>query len=364
MSITGNIRKILFVTLWCVVGAGALVLLIAAINSRNNKSCKGYKIEITGASGLIFIDKKEVINILADSNEKITGKPIASFNLSQMETEVEKNPWIKKAQVFFDNNEILRVNITEREPVARIFTAGGSSFYIDSSGVSLPLSDRLAVKIPVFTSYPYEKIKTHGADSILLLQIKKLSWHILKDSFWMAQIAQVDITPAKTFEMTPVIGNHVIEFGDGNDYERKFNRLFIFYKEVLSKTGFDKYSRINVAYKGQVIGTRKGSGITKSDSLQAIKNIQQLIKSARQMQADTARQQHTKPTNYDLVSNSTDSAHVISNPRSNPPLEKPKVKTVFANAKPVSSSKPPVKKQIPVKPNSENQKPKAVMPKN
>jgi cell division protein FtsQ len=377
MSLTGNIRKIFFISLWSMAGGGVLVLLVAAIKSRSSKACKGYEISINDGSGKSFINKKDLINMITDSgSEKLTGKTIASFNLQQMETKVEKNPWIKKAQLFFDNNEILRIHITVKEPVARIFTVGGNSFYIDSSGAQLPLSEKAVTKIPVFTDYPFEKIKTHGADSIMLQQIKKLSSYIFKDSFWMAEIEQVDITPSKTFEMIPVIGNHIIEFGDGNDCEKKFNRLFIFYKDVLSKTGFDKYSRINVAYAGQIIGTKKGSGITKADSLLAIKNIQQLIRSARQMQADTAKQQNVKPLenttsneqsamNYDLVAENADSVQHIANPKSNPSLEKPKAKPVTVKPKPVvAQSKPPLKKPSPVKTNNKNQKPKAVMPKN
>ena len=340
MSLTGNIRKILFASLWVVIGAGVLVLLIAAIKSRNSKACKGYDISINGKTGKLFIDKKQLINVITDSGtEKLTGKIIANFNLRKMESDINKNPWIKKSELFFDNNGLLRITITVREPVARIFTVGGSSFYIDSSGAQLPLSEKAFTKIPVFTDYPYEKIKTHGDDSVMLQQIKNLSTYIINDSFWMAQIEQVDITPLKTFEMVPVVGNHLIEFGDGNEYEKKFNRLFIFYKDVLSKTGFDKYSKINVSYAGQIIGTKKGSGITKADSLLAIKNIQQLIKSARQMQADTAKQQNVKPLenttsneqqamNYDLATDNADSVQHISNPKSNPSAEKPTTKTV------------------------------------
>ncbi len=74
----------------------------------------------------------------------------------------------------------------------------------------------------------------------------------------------------------------------------------------------DKYERIDVSYAGQVIGTRKGSGQNRYDSLQGIDNIRQLIRSAQQLQPDTVRQQNIRPlehstqtdqnlTNYDLV---------------------------------------------------------------
>ena len=59
--------------------------------------------------------------------------PLHAIDLASMENELQKSQWIKNAELFFDNNNVLQVRITEREPVARIFTTSGSSFYIDSS---------------------------------------------------------------------------------------------------------------------------------------------------------------------------------------------------------------------------------------
>ncbi|HTQ64649.1 MAG TPA: hypothetical protein VMI12_07605 [Puia sp.] len=322
MDIKANIKKILFILVWCVSGGGVLALLIAAINMKNSKTCKNYKIEFSGKGRPIFIDQKQVIAMLAgEGSFQITGKKMVSFDLRRMEELLKKNVWIRDAQLFFDNNQVLRINITEREPVARVFTTEGTSFYIDSSCAQLPLPVKSSLRLPVFTGFPAEKIRLHGPDSALADQMRKLSQYISKDPFWSADIQQINITPEKTFEMVPTVGNHLILFGDGNDYEKKFRRLFIFYKNMLSKTGFDKYSRLDVEYTGQVIGTRKGSNISKSDSLQVVRNILQLIKQASQLQVDTVRQ-NIKPlehntvteqtlTNYDMVGEDEDSVPKI-----------------------------------------------------
>lgn len=306
------------------MGAGVLVLLVAAIGYRNSKVCKGYRVDISGASGVLFIDKRQIADLLSGSAGpgKWQNKPTAGFDLRRMETVLEKNVWIKDAQLFFDNNGVLRVNVTEREPVARIFTVDGNSFYIDSSGAQLPLSDKLTVRLPVFTDYPAPKIKMRGRDSLLTVQVRQLSMFIRSDSFWMAQVAQLDITPERTFELVPTVGNHLIGFGDGNDYEDKFHRLFVFYKEVLSRAGFDKYSRVDVAYAGQVIGTRKGSEGSRQDSLQGMRNIREMIRAAQHLQSDTIHQREMRPledptqteqtlTGYDLI---PETQNPINNP--------------------------------------------------
>src|SRR5882757_6741425 len=106
MSIKGNIRKILFVAIWLVVVAGILVLLLAAINKKNSKTCKSCRVEINGGSKRLFLDQKEIIDLLPE--EKLVGKTIVSIDLHKMEAMLKKNVWIRDAQLFFDNNNVLR----------------------------------------------------------------------------------------------------------------------------------------------------------------------------------------------------------------------------------------------------------------
>jgi len=293
-----NIKKVVTAIFWCFAGAGGVVLLVAAIRYRNNNVCKGYRIEITGPKTIdrLFIDRKGISDLLTAAGAgKGQGRPIQQFDLRHLETALEKNVWIRDAQLFFDNNGILQVRISEREPTVRVFTTSGGSFYVDSSGVQLPLQEKFAAHLPVFTGYPASKIMTTGQDSLLTIGVLQLSRFIRRDSFWMAQIAQIDITPEKTFELEPEIGDHRIAFGDATDIAAKFHRLWLFYNAVLSKVGMDKYERIDVSYEGQVIGTRKGSEQSRYDSLQGLENIRQLVRSAQQMQPDTLRHQNVLP---------------------------------------------------------------------
>lgn len=283
---------------WCFAGTGGVILLVAAIRYRNNNVCKGYKIEIKGTklANSLFIDRKGIVDLLTAAGAgKGQGKPIQSFDLHRLETALEKNVWIKEAQLFFDNNGVLQVRISEREPVARIFTSSGNSFYIDSSATQLPLQEKFAAHLPIFTGYPAAKIQTTGQDSLLTIGMLQLTSFIRRDSFWTAQIAQIDITPEKTFELEPEVGDHRITFGDANDMAAKFHRLFVFYNQVLSRVGMDKYGRIDVSYEDQIVATRKGGEQSRYDSLQGLENIRQMIRSAQQLQPDTLRHQNVLP---------------------------------------------------------------------
>jgi len=281
-----KIYRILAVAAWCLIGIGVCILLGAAVKDRSIKSCRGYEIDINGSSDANwFIDKKDILNIItSDGATAIRGRQLQRFDLKVLEDKIERNVWIADAQLFFDNKGILQVNVKERQPVARVFSVNGSTFYIDSSGKLLPVSDKIVAKLPVFTGFPPVTNKILKKDRPLTNDIIELSRFIYANPFWMAQIAQVDIHGNREFDIVPVIGNHLVELGSAEDHEKKFNRLMNFYKQVLAKTGMDKYSKIRLQFRDQVVAVKKEGFISKYDSLKVISNIQQLILSSRILQ--------------------------------------------------------------------------------
>jgi len=281
--------------LWCLLGGSALALLIAAINHKNSSLCSGLAVEINEGGKANFLDKGMVTEILLDGGIKdLRDKKMASVNIQKLENLLRKNPWIQDVQLYFDNNQILKVRIQERQPIARLFTVSGMSFLIDSSGMQLPLAAHSVFNLPVFTGYPDQKFGLHK-DSALNQQIRNLSVFLSRDPFWSNQIQEVHIISDQTFQMTPLIGNQVIEFGDGSDYENKFHHLFVFYRKVLTQIGFEKYTSIKLAYSGEIIATRKQGFISKTDSIQAHRNVMEMIRLAQKMESDTGKIREIKP---------------------------------------------------------------------
>ncbi len=295
MNIKAPIKRFFTITLWCLLGASGLAILIAAINSKNGSLCQGLELEINGGDKAYFLNKKDLVFLLENEGLKdLRDKKITSIDLLRMEGLLRKNSWIKDAQLYFDNNQKLKIRIRERQPFARIFTVAGNSFMIDSSGMQMALPERTVFSLPVFTGYPEEKFGMRR-DSAMDHQIRNLALFLSKDSFWSNQIEEVNISSGKTFNMTPLIGNQTIIFGDGNNYENKFHRLFVFYKQVLSQTGFDKYTGFNLTYNDQVVAIRRQDMISKADSIQARKNVMEMIRLAEKMETDTASVREIKP---------------------------------------------------------------------
>ncbi len=95
-----------------------------------------------------------------------------------MEDRLERDPWIHNAELFFDNKRVLRVTIEENQPVARVFTLKGNSFYIDSNLQRLPLNSRHTPRLPVFTGFPGERYPFKGKDSVLMEEVKDMAMFI------------------------------------------------------------------------------------------------------------------------------------------------------------------------------------------
>jgi len=273
-----TIRKILFVMLWVCIGGGLLTLLIAAISKKNREDCTDYTITIKNSAENLFIDANDIRKLLkSGAGFEIKGKKISEINLKKLEQLLRNNVWIRKAEMWFDNRNVLHVEVYEREPIARIFTTAGNTFYIDSTEKKLPLSDRLSARVPVFTGFIDRKVYS-AKDSLLLTDVKNIATYIKNDPFWMSQVSQISITPERNFELSPVIGDHLIKLGNGKDIEKKFNRLMTFYKQVLAQKGFDSYTTIDVQYAGQVVGTRRGTEKNRVDTMMLKRRVNEMLK--------------------------------------------------------------------------------------
>ncbi|MBK7884312.1 MAG: hypothetical protein IPJ81_11335 [Chitinophagaceae bacterium] len=350
------IKKWLATALWISVGMGTITLLVAAIIKKDAQQCKGVDIEIKDINNNFFVDKKDVLNIISRiTNNNINGMQIGAFDLRKIENELEKNVWIKSAELYFDNNALLNVLITERQPVARVYTTGGETFYLDSALARLPLSAKFSARIPVFTGFPSDKIVLSKNDSFLLKDISIISNAIYKDSFRMAMIEQIDITLARTFEMIPKIGNQIIVLGDATDIEEKFDKLKLFYEGVLPKAGLNKYSVINLQYKSQIVAKRKDAEDVAADAARTVQIMQIIAANAAREAAEGVQ-----AIVQDNDNNSADSTIIEQSiQREEESIDEAAAKPVViikkdSITKPVVTKTPVIVKPIPAKPTNTN----------
>ena len=349
---------------WLLVISGITTLLIAANRKQKEHLCKQVLIGIRGTGEKFYIEKEDVVQMVeATANGSLLQKPVTSIDLAKLEKALETNLWIKTAELYFDSKDALHVFIEEREPIARIFTVEGNSFYIDSSGHKMPLLDKLSARVPVVTGF-IDARKLSAKDSVLLREMKQVAFFIYSNKFWNAQIGQIDINADRKFELIPVIGDHVIKLGNGEKVEEKLNRLYVFYKQVMSKTGFNKYAALNIEYDGQVVAVQKGT-TSVVDSIQLQMNIEALMNKSGMQNMEEENLPEQKINAVVKTDSTVRNTPIQNNPvpvKTNPnPSELNQTKSIpiaIGTAKTTNQSKPLQKPKQQVK-----MKPKAVMKK-
>jgi cell division protein FtsQ len=251
-------QKIVINILWSIAAAALIVLFVVSWKAKSEKQLTDIQVELVGESAqALFMDEIAIRSILNEQGVK-AGIPLEKINLTQLEKFIEKTEWVKNAEFFINNKLVLEVKIEQRIPIARVFTASGTSFYIDNEGSRLPLKQLTVLNLPVFTGFPTDQLKLSRPDSVLLKDVLFFAKTIQKDSFFMAQVAQVNIEPNGTFQMVPTLGDHLVLLGTVDQLEDKLNRLFTFYKKVWLGSGVNAYQYIDCRFNHQVVALKKG----------------------------------------------------------------------------------------------------------
>ena len=264
--------QVLTIILWISIGGGITVLLISAVAKEQKNLCKEVVVEFEDQLPFRMLDEDEIIYALwpAAKNTYPVGKPVLSIDLFALEKQLEKNPWIKEADLYVDQSKKLHLRVEQRKPVARLFTPEGSSFYIDDQYALLPVKLAAVVTLPVFTNFTQHVGGADAADTIMMKRIVSLSSFIQTDSFWMAQVEQVNINSDKTFEVITQMGDQVVQLGLRNDWAKLFSKLKILYTRMSEEGNWSKYAEIDLQYKDQAVCIKRGTNYKVVDSTQLI----------------------------------------------------------------------------------------------
>lgn len=247
-------RKVLRFAAGTLFVAVFMVALIAASRQQGGKAIKGLEVHLNDEQEYSFLQSKDIEHLLLRNRHiDLARTSISNLDLRLMEDIARTNPWVAKADIYVDNRQVLQVNIIQREPLARIFDVNGASYYMDSTLHTMPVSQGYAYAAPVFTNVPV--LRNDSAHKVLLTKITHMSKVLRKDSFWHAQITQVEVQPDQTFVLIPLMGNHRILAGDTSAMETKLDHLMAFYRNVANKIGWDKYEILDLRYKNQVIAS-------------------------------------------------------------------------------------------------------------
>ncbi len=348
-----SVRKILQVLLTFVVTTCCIIAMVSAAKIEDNKTLTSVAVHIRNEKKYHFVEQKEIMDLAINNRHiDIVHTPISRLDIHSMEQTILANPWISGAQVYIDNDRVLHMYITQRIPVARLFQQNGQSYYLDTTLSIMPLSENYKYYTSVVTNVPV--LRNDSMGWALRKQIVSLVRYIQADSFWNAQISQIIVDSDATFELMPVLGDQRILFGEVSGMKDKFGNLFVFYKNVLNRIGWDKYETLDVRFKDQVIALP--SLPYKPPVDKAIENMNWITSIIETEAANDAKDSVHKAeakTNHSAADKKKGSAKQVHKPAIQAkPSKKPGAKAAAKNVK----NKTTVKKHVTQPNNKDKQK--------
>ena len=236
-------KAIYTVIKWFVLISSLSIILSFTNKNRKSQIANLNNIEIDYEK---FINNEKIINYLIDNHASFDSTFISDIDFISIEEVLNEHPYIKKAEIYTDQNGQVNLHLKNRIPYVRVINSS-NDFYLDSKMTMFPINENHTENVLIIT----------GKFILTNSKAKKLITLINNNDFWKSQITQIHFINEEEVYLITRVGDQLIEFGDLNNQEVKLNNLNIFYKKVMPVQGWQTYSKVSLKFNNQIVCTKK-----------------------------------------------------------------------------------------------------------
>ena len=227
----------------------ALLLIVAGLYAFSNhrseqKTVSGIGIEFIGDQNL-YVTQGTVNKLLIQKFGSLENVAKEKLVLNTMEKAIEANKMVKSAQVYLTVNGKLASKVVQRQPIGRI--EGDSKFYLDDDGKRMPLSMSHSARVPIITG----QITGESLDDVY-----EILNYINKDDFLRKNIIGIHVEAAEKYQLRFRIERFVVNLGDIDNLEEKFNNFKAFYAKANKDETLDSFDIVSLEFNNQVVCTK------------------------------------------------------------------------------------------------------------
>lgn len=257
-----QINKWLHILKWLLLLAYLIFILGFTNKKKEAVYCTDFVINIRGPHK--FINEEIVKNLLINNDINIDSCIIDNINFEKTEKILEAHPAVLNSEIYSDFKGNVQVDILQKEPLVRVITSANNSFYIDSDGNKLPLSEHYTAHVPIVSgnidkmfiesleNKEVAKSSNYNYD-FSMKELIRFVQYLKKHDLWKYQIIHIYLTKNNEIELVPRLGDHVLKLGTLENYKYKLEKLEIFYKTTFSDINWDLISCVDLRYSDQVI---------------------------------------------------------------------------------------------------------------
>ena len=228
---------------WFVLISSLSIILSFTNKNRKSQIANLNNIEIDYEK---FVNNDKVIKYLTKNHDLFDSTLISDIDFDLIEKALNEHPYIKKAEIYTDQNGQVNLYLKNRIPYVRVINST-DDFYLDSKMKMFPINDNYTENVMIIS----------GKFILTDTKAKKLVTLINNNDFWRSQITQIHFIDENDVLLITRVGDQLIEFGDLNNQEVKLKNLNIFYKKVMPVQGWQKYSKVSLKFNNQIVCTKK-----------------------------------------------------------------------------------------------------------
>jgi cell division protein FtsQ len=237
-----------------------IVISVAAVEKRSNSRCQNLKVKFKNDLNLGFLEARDVLNEVNQADPNWKGQKLSKVKFNLIENGIKQNEYVKKAELFLDNQENINVVLVPKKPIARINSVYGD-YYLSEDWDRMRLSSKFSKRI-VYVSgrvnnliHPVSKV-----DSLVKQSLSRLLSYMEKKSIWNDAVEQIYINENGKVDLVLSFSEPIIKLGYiDNDFERKMNKVDNFFKAVMRCHDISNYEALDFQYSHQVVAITKVS---------------------------------------------------------------------------------------------------------
>lgn len=241
---------------WNIVGRVAvwvvLVAILVAAGLLHHKNEQGRRVEqfrvvVTDSTELNMITAAELAEIVCDEGLNPVGSHIDSIKLLAINNLAKEQSLVAKARTFVNYDNVVTLEVEQREPVVRFVLEGGYDFYATADLHILPVRNQGAIDLPIVTGNftpPFERGFEGNLKALMRANKKKSDKNYLfirklinfvryteKSPDTKGKIVQTVLSQrgkgdhrTTVVELIPRQGNYVVSLGELENIKDKLDR--------------------------------------------------------------------------------------------------------------------------------------------
>ncbi len=253
-----------------VIVAYLIFSLVLCSRQEQQRSYSGIEVTVLDSSEARFLSASAVCDIVDDSLSVIS-RSISEVSVQDIEQFLRGNEYIDSVEVYSTLDGVVKIRITQPEPLFRIISEQGYDFYVDSLyRVFRPVKDYSVGVIKISGDLAFDfgidyygklSVKKHPNSMQNIKKLRNFVDALRSERFLQGVISQIYVSESVDSEritkfnlrLVAYQSTAVIEFGDLEDIAHKLRKLVILFSDAYKYASLDSAKVIDLRYRDQIV---------------------------------------------------------------------------------------------------------------